>query len=206
MELVSAVPDEATLYELGSILLIEFVSSYYVLMKKFLPIREKYREIRKLLLLRVFRSLVEFLGSDDLLEESMVSSSLNISDEDFMDYFEGKLKSIRDGVSYLNKSMEVLEGFEVKFRRIQVYFDEVKYLIGIAFSLMVASLLLLLAGVGGTNAYYVPIVMVGISMGLEVLGLYYTILSIIAVTGLKKEIWQTAKLKAKSNTLLGLRS
>ncbi len=206
MELVAASSDEVTLYELSAILLIEFASSYYVLMKKFIPIREKYGEIRKLLLLRVFKSLVEFLGSEDLLEESMISSSLNISDEDFMDYFEGKLKSIKDGLSYLNKSMEVLERFEVKFRKVQVFFNEVKYLIGIAFSLMVASLLLLLAGVGETSTYYVPVVMVGISMGLEVLGLYYTILSIIAVTELRKEIWEAAKLKAKSSTLLDLRS
>ncbi|EWG07161.1 MAG: hypothetical protein ASUL_06568 [Candidatus Aramenus sulfurataquae] len=154
----------------------------------------------------MFKSLVEFLGSEDLLEESMISSSLNISDEDFMDYFEGKLKSIRDGVSYLNKSVEVLERFEVKFRKVQVFFNEVNYLIGIAFSLMVASLLLLLAGVGETGAYYVPVVMVGISMGLEVLGLCYTILPIITVTELRKETWEAAKLKAKSSTLLDLRS
>ncbi len=192
---------QLTLYGLSSFLLLEFSLSYYVLTRKFSPIKGNYWKIKKLLLLRVSKSLVEFLGSGNLLEESIISSSLNISDEQFISYFEGKLKSIKDRVNYLNESLNVLDKFESDFRRVQTYFDEVKYLVGIALLLMVVGLLLMLVGVGGGD-YYVPTIKVGISLGLEIMGIYYTILSITIVNGLKREILKSAKLKVKSNTLL----
>jgi len=162
-----------------ALFLIEFVTIYYLLNRKVSNLKINKDTIKQLLLLNTFKSIVDFIASDEIVEQGIMGSTLDIKDKQFMRFMEDKIKKISADVRILSNSIYLLENFEEKSNKMISYCNDIKYMV-LSSMLMLAITLIPF----GDNFI---ILTLGFVIGLEIIGMYYSILALILYREIKND-------------------
>ncbi len=153
-----------------ALFLIEFATIYYMLNRKISSLKINRDTIKELLLLNAFKSIVDFVASDEIIEQGIIGSTLDMKDKQFVRFIEDKIKKISQNVKFLSDSITLFEKFEEKSNKIIAYCNDIKYM-------MLVSMLMLVITLVPLDINF-NILILGFVIGLEIVGMYYTVLAL----------------------------
>lgn len=162
--------DKLPVIILSLVLFMEAIILYFLVnirIGKFLikwdnTLKEKY-------LFNIFNAILDFISSDEIVEETLIGTTISNSGifnlSSFRKFLETKINSEKDKILKIGKQIEEMEKIEKELSKISSYIQNSKYA-----NLAVAPFLLLPIFLPST----ISDVLLGISLGLEILSLYFS--------------------------------
>ncbi len=132
---------------------------------------------------------MNFIASDEIVEEGIIGSTLNIKDKEFIKFLEDKMKKISANVRILSNSIYLLENFEEKYNKSVNYCNDTRYMILSSMSMLAISMIPF-----GDNF---NVLILGFVIGLEIIGMYYTILALTLYRDIKGDYTKVINKDAK---------
>lgn len=174
---------------LNIVLFIEAIILYFIAIRRIELLSSKWdSSIKEKYLFSIFRSILDFISSDEIIEESLMgvtlanSSAFNLSD--FKSFLESKIKNEKDKILKISKGIEELERIEREIARISYYIQNSKYINLSILPLLLLPLLL---------PHNISNVLLGISLGLEIISLYFILYSYFIHKGIINKISSCCK-------------
>lgn len=154
-------------------LLIESAFLYFLFDNKFkLLFMNWEKSIKEKYIFHIFSSILDFISSDEIVEESLIS--VTIANSPIFDYskfrksLEEKIKTEKDKIIKISKGIEEMEKIEEGMEQMSSYAQNSKYL---NFGILPFPIIALFLPHNVSN------VLLGISLGLETISLYFIVYS-----------------------------
>jgi len=87
---------------LSIIILLELSIMYLILSKFYDRLKLNEQRLRDLMLLQVFREILAFVSDQDIVEQGLVGSLMNMKDRDLLDYLRSKIWDIRSDLNTIS--------------------------------------------------------------------------------------------------------
>ncbi|ARM76653.1 hypothetical protein [Acidianus manzaensis] len=154
---------------LSTILFVEAIVLYFIITSKYEKIVYNWGEYKDKYLLDVFSSLIDFISSDEIIEQSLINSTLDLKSDNFKEFLETKIKEEKDKILKISKSIENIENIEKDISKILSHIQSSKYLNIAIIPLLISFLLVPYDEISN--------LLLGISLGLELISIYFSLYS-----------------------------
>ncbi|AWR97870.1 hypothetical protein DFR86_10180 [Acidianus sulfidivorans JP7] len=156
---------------LSVIFLIEANVLYYLIIRKYIKLSTTWTKLKDKYLINIFSSILDFISSDEIIEQSLVSSTLNLKTESFKKFLEDNIKNEKDKILKMAKYIEDMEKIEKDISKIFSYTQNSKYL-------NISSILfLIIALITSKIVVEISNEVLGTLLGLELISIYFSLYS-----------------------------
>lgn len=162
---------------LSIIILLELSIMYLILSKFYDRLKLNEQRLSDLMLLQVFREILAFVSDQDIVEQGLVGSLMNMKDRDLLDYLRSKIWDIRSDLNTISDRIAKFYDVERSLNKIRSYFFQIRWMLVITMIAIPLSLIL---------PKELSLVTLGLAFSLELVSLYYNFISIFLYIRLSK--------------------
>ncbi|EZQ01842.1 MULTISPECIES: hypothetical protein [Acidianus] len=168
--------DYTLLFPVGAFLLIESTALYFISTKKVEDVEKNWSNIKDVYMIKVFGYILDFISSMDV-EDSLIEV-INVKSKEASKAIEERITSSSNSIKDLAKKIDMIEKVQSYISKISSTNKEMKY------TIFASMIVMGLSFVGSSLGN----IFLGITIGLELVVMYYTIYALISYRDLKKQI------------------